>query len=73
MDPEAPMDDPQQFESMRTRRPHWRKKSFWKTFGTVLVIYFVIRIGVSTARKWSESSSAPPDRTNEAVDRQSDS
>ena len=62
------MDDHQQFEPMRTRRPHWRKKSFWKTFGTVLVIYFVIRIGVTTARKWSESTPQPPAQANEEVE-----
>ncbi|MEE2681251.1 MAG: hypothetical protein VX641_02645 [Planctomycetota bacterium] len=54
------MDDPQEFEPIRNRRPHWQRKAFWKTFGTVLVIYFVIRIAVTTARKWSEAPPAAP-------------
>ena len=40
-------DDPAEFE--RTRRPHWRRRSFWKTFLIFLVVYAVIRIGVTLA------------------------
>ena len=55
MDTQAP-DEP---SWDRPRRPHWRKKSFWKTFGMVLGIYVVLRVSISTARKWSEGEPAP--------------
>ena len=40
-------DESPEFE--RPRRPHWRRRSFWKTFLIFLVVYAVIRIGVTVA------------------------
>ena len=50
-------ESPESFDQPRTRRPHWRKSHFWKTFGTVLVIYFVLRILITSAGNWSRSQS----------------
>ena len=38
---------PDEHVSERTRKPHWKKPNFWKTFGTMLVIYLVLRILVT--------------------------
>ena len=48
-------------EYERPRRPHWRKRSFWKTFLIFLVVYAIIRIGVTVAldRTNSREDSAP--------------
>ena len=55
MDPQSP-DEP---SWDRPRRPHWRKKSFWKTFGMVFAIYVVLRVSITAARNWSEGEAAP--------------
>ena len=48
-------------EYERPRRPHWRKRSFWKTFLIFLVVYAIIRIGVTVAldRTNNRDESAP--------------
>ena len=40
----------------RPRKPHWKKSNFWKTFGTMLVIYLILRILVTVVL---DGSSAP--------------
>ena len=44
---------PDEHVSERPRKPHWKKPNFWKTFGTMLVIYLVLRILVGLALDWS--------------------
>lgn len=57
---------PDEYVRERPRKPHWKKPHFWKTFGMVLVIYFVLRILIGQAADWSrgpaesEPEPAPP-------------
>jgi hypothetical protein len=44
----------------RPRKPHWKKSNFWKTFGTMLVIYLILRILINLILDWS---SAPAEST----------
>jgi hypothetical protein len=43
----------------RPRKPHWKKTSFWKTFGTMLVVYLVIRVLINLALDWSSGPVEP--------------
>ena len=54
-------------EYVRTRRPHWQRKAFWKTFGTVLVIYIVLRVSITAASNWSKKQEAPAVEGTEEV------
>ncbi|MCH2144183.1 MAG: hypothetical protein MK082_03435 [Phycisphaerales bacterium] len=42
---------PDEYARERPRKPHWKKSSFWKMFGTMLVIYLVLRILITV--DWS--------------------
>ena len=35
---------PEEHAAERSRKPHWRRSNFWKTFGMMLVIYLSLRI-----------------------------
>ena len=48
-----------QSEYVRTRKPHWQRKAFWKTFGTVFVIYIILRVSITTAIEWSKNKGTP--------------
>ena len=43
----------------RSRKPHWKKPSFWKMFGTMLVIYLCLRILINLGLDWSGVPPAP--------------
>jgi hypothetical protein len=39
----------------RPRKPHWTKSNFWKTFGTMLVIYLILRFLITFVLDWSSA------------------
>ena len=54
------MESPSSDEHVRepSRKPHWKKPNFWKTFGTMLVIYLILRILITFVLDWSGAPAA---------------
>lgn len=63
---------PDDYVRERPRKPHWKKSNFWKTFGMVLVMYFILRILITLAGNWSrgpdESAPEPSPPVESATD-----
>ena len=58
------MESPSSDEHVRepSRKPHWKKPNFWKTFGTMLVIYLILRILITFVLDWSGAPAASGNR-----------
>ena len=47
------VESPDEHVRERRRKPHWKKPSFWKMFGTLLVVYLMFRILLNVVLDWA--------------------